>query len=321
MSKQLGLSSTGNSRLLSFDQKKGSLYYLKRDWQKYIMLIIPLGFIILFNYIPMYGITIAFKDFNIIKGIMDSPWVGLKNFQYAFTLPRFGRVLRNTLVINLLSLAVGFPAPIMLAIMLNEMRRIRIVKIVQTVSYLPHFLSTVIIGGIVYQLCAPRTGVINQIIFALAGTEVPFMTEPGWWLFTYVFSGVWEGIGWNSIIFIAAIANINPELNEAAIVDGASRFKRILHVTLPCIRPTITLMLILKMGQIISIGFDRPFVFSNPMVSEVSEVISLFVYNVGLGEGNFTLATVVGLFQSVVGASMVIIVNAIIKMMGEDGLW
>ena len=269
----------------------------------------------------MFGIVVAFKDYNFMKGVWASPWVGLDNFKYAFSLPRFGRVVRNTLVINLLSLIVYFPMPIILAIMISEMKRAKIVRIVQTVSYLPHFLSTVIVGGIVYQLCAPKTGLINQILTSIGMEEIPFLTHPIWWLFTYVVSGVWEGVGWGSIIYIAAIAGINPELFEAAIIDGANRIQRIWHVTLPSIKPTSELMYIFRMGSIISIGFDRPFVFSNPLVTEVSEVISLFVYYVGLGQGDFKIATVVGLFQSVVGAVMVLTVNAISKALGEEGLW
>jgi putative aldouronate transport system permease protein len=302
-------------------RKKGLSHYLRRDWQKYLMLLFPVALVFLFNYVPMYGILIAFKDYNFMKGVWASPWVGLDNFIHAFSLPRFSRVLRNTLVINLLSLVIYFPMPIMLAIIISEMKNSKIVRIVQTVSYLPHFLSTVIVGGIVYQLCAPRTGLFNQILVLLGLNEVPFLTNPTMWLFTYVISGVWEGVGWGSIIYIAAITGINPELFEAAIIDGANRLQRIWHITLPSIKSTIVLMLILKMGSIISIGFDRPFVFSNPLVADVSEVISLFVYYVGLGQGDYKLGTVVGLFQSVVGAVMVLIVNAISKALGEEGLW
>ena len=302
-------------------RKRGAMYYLRRDWQKYLMLAIPLLHLLIFSYIPMQGILIAFQKYNLLKGIWGSEWVGLDNFKHVFTLPRFERVLINTLRINLLSLIVGFPAPIILAIMISEMKIKKIVKVVQTVSYLPHFLSSVIIAGIVYQLCAPRTGLFNTIITSLGGSEVPFITSPGMWIATYVISGVWEGVGWGSIIYIAAIAGINPELYEAAVIDGANRLQRILHITLPGIKPTIVIMLILKMGSLMSIGFERPFAFTNPMVSDVSEVISLFVYNVGLGEGNFTIGTVVGLFQSAVGAIMVITVNAIANALGEEGLW
>lgn len=302
-------------------KKKGFFYYLLADWEKYLMLLLPLTIVFIFSYIPMYGIVIAFQKYNVFKGVFNSPWVGFDNFIHVFSLPRFSRVLRNTIVLNLAGMIVGFPFPIVLAIMLSEMRSAKIVKVVQTVSYLPHFLSTVIIGGIIFQLCAPQDGLINQFVVILGGKDIPFLTSPLLWICTYVGSDILAGMGWGSIIYIAAIAGINPELFEAAKVDGAKRLQKIWHITLPCIKPIILLMLILSMGGIISSSFDKPYIFTNPMVSDVSEVISLFVYYVGLGQGDFTMATVVGLFQSVVGASMVAIVNRIVKAFGEDGLW
>ena len=301
-------------------KKKGIAHYIRKDWMKYAMLSIPVLLVLVFCYLPMYGVLMSFQHYNLMKGIWHSTWVGLDNFQYIFSLPRFGRVLRNTLVINLLSLILSFPAPVLFAVFLSEMRNVRIVKIVQTVSYLPHFLSAVIIAGIVYQMCTPTTGLFNQLILSMGGSNVSFLTDPVGWLFTYVISGIWENVGWGSIIYIAAISGINPEIFEAAIVDGAGRLKRIWYITLPSIRPTIVLMLILSMGGIISIGFDRPWAFSNSLVNEISEVISVFVYNIGLGQGNFDVGTTVGLFQSVVGAVMVIIVNQISKRMGEQGI-
>lgn len=294
--------------------------WFKRDWQKYAMLLLPMLFVLVFCYIPMYGVVIAFQDYNIMKGVFGSQWVGLENFIYAFSLPRFMRVLKNTLVLNMMGLILGFPMPILFALFISELKNAKIVKTIQTVSYLPHFLSTVIIGGLVSQLCAPDVGIFNLIIKSITGENFPFLTSNVPWMFTYVISGIWQAIGWDSIIYIAGILGINPELYEAATVDGAGRFQRIWHVTLPGIKPLIVLMLILSMGDIISIGFDKPYVFGNPMVSDVSEVISIFVYNVGLGQGNYSLATVVGLFQSVVGAIMVLTVNRIAKAMGEQGI-
>lgn len=300
--------------------KKAKNLWVKKDWRKYLMLLIPLAFIVVFSYLPMYGILIAFQKYNIIKGIFHSEWVGLDNFIFAFTLPRFTRVLRNTLVLNLMGLFLGFPVPIIFAIIISEMRNKIFTKSVQTISYLPHFLSTVIVGGLIYQLCAPHTGLLNLISIALGGDNIPFLTQPVPWMFTYVVTGIWQSMGWSSIIYIAAITGINPELVEAATIDGANRLQRIWHITLTSIKPVVVLMLILSMGSIISISFDKPYIFGNPMVSEVSEVISIFVYNVGLGEGNFSLATVVGLFQSVVGAIMVLTVNRIAKALGEQGI-
>ena len=297
------------------------LNYLFNNWQKYLMLALPIILIFIFSYCPMYGILVAFQKYNIMKGIWGSEWIGLENFRYAFTLPRFWHVVVNTLRISLLSLIFGFPMPIILAILINEMRNARIVKCIQTFSYLPHFLSAAIVGGIVYNLCAPDTGIFNQLLALTGQDNAPFLTDNNWWIATYVVSDIWQGMGWGSIIYIAAIANINHEMFEASIVDGCNRLQRILHIILPSILPTIILMLILSMGGIISVGFDKPYVFGNPIVSDVSEVISIFVYNVGLGQNNYELATVVGLFQSLVGAAMVLTVNAIAKAIGEEGLW
>lgn len=300
--------------------KKYGLYF-KRNWQKYLMLVIPATFVLVFSYGPMYGILIAFQKFNIMQGVWGSKWVGFDNFIYAFTLPRFWKVIFNTLRISLLSLVFGFPVPILLAILISEMVNSKIAKSVQTISYLPHFLSASIVGGIVYNLCAPSVGVFNQIVKIMGLGEVPFLTDPKWWLFTYIISGIWQSMGWGAIIYIAAITGINPEMFESAKVDGCSRLQKIWYITLPSIKPTIILMLILSMGDIINVGFDRPYVFGNSMVSDVSEVISVFVYNVGLGESNYELATVVGLFQSIVGIALVLSVNAIAKVSGEEGIW
>jgi putative aldouronate transport system permease protein len=294
---------------------------IQKDWQKYIMLLIPVAIVFIFSYVPMYGILIAFKRYNIMKGIMGSPWVGLDNFAYAFTLPRFGRVVLNTLLLNLLDLAISFPAPIIFAILLSEMRRPRIVKLTQTISYLPHFLSAVIVGGIAYQLMAPTTGTFNRLLVLLGLHQLPFLVEPVPWMFTYTIVGAWQGLGFGSIVYIAAITGINPELFEAATVDGANRMQRIWHITLPCLKPTIILFLILNVGGLMSIGFERPFVMGNDLVWNAAEVISVYVFNVGLGQANFSVGTVFGLFQSLVGAVLIVIVNTISNSLGEQGLW
>lgn len=317
----VALQNTGLSYENSLKTNKGQPSGLRRNWQKYLMLAIPVVMVFIFSYAPMYGILAAFQKYNVIKGIWGSEWVGLDNFRDAFTLPRFWHVMGNTLRLSLLSLVFGFPMPIILAILLSEMANSKIVKCVQTFSYLPHFLSVSIVGGIVYNLCAPDTGLFNELLKLAGQDNAPFLTDSTWWIATYIVSDIWQGMGWGSIIYIASITTINPEMFEAAIVDGCSRLKRIWHITLPSIKPTIILMLILSMGGIIGVGFDKPYVFGNSMVSDVSEVISVFVYNVGLRENNFNLATVVGIFQSIVSAAMVLTVNAIAKWMGEEGLW
>jgi putative aldouronate transport system permease protein len=294
---------------------------VRNDWQKYAMLAIPMAVVFVFSYMPMYGLLIAFKRYNIMKGIMGSPWAGLDNFIYAFTLPRFGRVVWNTLLLNLLDLAFGFPAPIIFAILLSEMKGARIVKLTQTISYLPYFLSAVIVGGIAYQLLAPGMGTINRLLVAVGLPQAPFLVQGTWWMFSYTFIGVWQGMGYGSIVYIAAITAINPELYEAATVDGANRMQRIWHVTLPCLRPTVVLLLILSVGGLMSIGFERPYVLGNSIVADVAEVISVYVFNVGLGQANYSLGTVFGLFQSLVSAVLVVGVNQVAKALGEQGLW
>jgi putative aldouronate transport system permease protein len=294
---------------------------VRNDWQKYLMLAIPMAVVFVFSYMPMYGLLIAFKRYNIMKGILGSPWVGLDNFIYAFTLPRFGRVVWNTLLLNLLDLAFSFPAPILFAILLSEMKRSRIIRLTQTISYLPHFLSAVIIGGIAYQLLAPSTGTINRLLAVVGLPQAPFLVQNTWWMFTYTFIGTWQGVGYGSIVYIAAITSINPELYEAATVDGVNRIQRIWHVTLPCLRPTIVLFLILSVGGLMSIGFERPYVLGNSIVADVAEVISVYVFNVGLGQANYSLGTVFGLFQSIVGAVLVLTVNQVSNSLGEQGLW
>ena len=305
---------------------------LKRDWQKYVMLSIPVLLVLVFSYLPMYGVLLVFKQYNVFKGFFASPWIGFDNFVRVFSLPRFGKVVFNTLFLNLMGLATGFPLTIIFALAINEMKRPRIVRFIQTVSYLPHFLSWVVIYGIFYQLCAPRSGLLNQVVMNtmhilglssgdISATGLPFLTDKVWWVGTYLVSGLWEGIGWGSIIYIATIAGVNPELYEAAVVDGCNRWKKMWHITLPSIKPTVVVMLVLSIGSIVSIGFEKPYLFSNPMVQDIGEVISTYVFNVGLGRGDFDAANVVGLAQSVVSGILVITVNSIAKLLGEDGLW
>ena len=301
--------------------KHSVFYYLKRDWILYTMLILPLAYYIVFKYAPMYGVTIAFKDYSLFKGVFASPWVGLKYFRQIFKMAEFYRVLRNTLVLNVLDMAVNFPMPIILAIMLSEMKGVLFKRVSQTIIYLPYFISWAVIGGIVLQLFSPESGLINIVIRKLGGQSVPFLTDPAHWIGTYCLVGVWQSAGWNSILYLAAIAGINKELYEAAIVDGAGRFQRIWHITLPGIRSTIVMLLILRMGSLISIGFERPYVIGNTMVREVSDVISTYVYRVGLESSNFSLATAVGLFQSVVGMILLVLTNFIANKVGENGIF
>ena len=295
--------------------------YIKNNYLLYLFLILPLAYFITFRYASMYGITIAFKEFNMFQGVLQSPWVGLDNFKKVFGMAEFHRALRNTITLNLLDLVCGFPAPIILAIILNELRYKTYKKISQTILYMPHFLSWVIIGGIALQILSPESGLINIFLKTLGISPIPFLTKGSYWIWTYVIFGIWQSVGWNTIIYLAAIAGINNELYEAAVVDGASRFRKIWHVTLPGIRPTIVTLLILAMGRMLAVGFDRPYMLGNPLVYDVSDVISTFVYRIGLQAGQFSIATAVGLFQSVVGLIFLLITNYIAEKLGEQGIW
>lgn len=301
-------------------REKNILYYIKRDFMLYMMFLIPLTFIIVFNYIPMYGLTLAFKDYDPIRGFGNMPWIGFDAFKEIFKSKEFYRVLRNTLILNLLDLAIGFPAPIVFAIMLNEIRVKWFKRISQTLLYLPHFLSWIIIAGIMYQLLSPVSGLANILIKNLGGQPIPFLTEKWHWLFTYNAIGVWQNAGWGTIIYLAAITSVNADLYEAALVDGAGRFRRIWHITLPGIRSTIIVMLIISLGRILGISFDRPFAIGNSIVREFSDVISTYVYRVGISSARFNIGTAVGLFQSVVGLVLVIITDYIAKKFGEQGI-
>ena len=286
----------------------------------YVMLILPVVFYIVFAYIPMYGVTIAFKDYNIFKGIMESPWIGFRIFKMVFSTRAFYTILRNTLALNLLDLLIGFPVPIFLALVINETKSKRFRKITQTVIYMPHFLSWVVIGGMVYQFFSTNTGLINILWRSMGFSPIPFLSEKWHWLATYILTGVWQGAGWGTIIYLASLAGVSSELYEAAEVDGASKLRRIWHVSLPGIRPTIVVLLIMRIGQMMNIGFERPYIMGNPMVYEFSEVISTYVYSMGLQNARFSDATAIGLFQSAVGIILLTGANFISRKLGEDGL-
>lgn len=293
--------------------------YMQNYWQLYLMLILPVIYMVLFRYKPMLGAIIAFKKFNIFAGIWDSPWVGLANFKEAFSSRDFWNALKNTLILNLGDLILGFPMPVFLAVFLFEIKNLKIRNATQTILYLPNFLSWVIIAGIVTQLFS-TSGLVNELIRKMGMNEMNFLSSPFIWRFVYWFSGIWHDAGYSLIIYLAALSATDPSLGEAAYIDGATRLQRIWHVTVPQIRTTIVTLLIMQMGKIVSIDFDRPYMMGNTLVKSASDVISTYVYSVGLQAARFDFATAVGLFQSVVGIILVLTVNNISKKMGEGGI-
>ena len=302
--------------------------YIKRYWQLYALLLLPMIYLIVFKYLPMRYIIIAFKEYKLNMPLSKMPWASvkgqtdaLKYFKAAFKDIDFKRALWNTVKLNLLDLIMGFPAPIIFALILNELCFKRFKKVVQTIAYMPHFLSWVIIASLVTQLFAPTDGLVNQLIARLGGNSIPFLDDPSHWVGTYVGAGVWQNFGWGSIIYLASIAGINTELYEAASVDGAGRFKKMWHVTLPGIKPTIVVLLIMNLGYIMGGGFERPWAMKNNLVINVAEVISTYVYKVGIQKLKISLTTAVGLFQSVVGLFFLLTANTISRKLGERGIW
>ncbi|MDR0475313.1 MAG: ABC transporter permease subunit [Treponema sp.] len=280
-----------------------------------------MAYYIIFCYFPMYGVSIAFKDFRLGLGIFGSRWVGFAHFQRLFASPDFYRILRNTLLLNVYSLVLGFPAPIIMAVFISEMRKVTYKKTVQSILYLPHFISWVVLSGIFIQMLSPSTGIVNMALRAVGITPIYFMASTFWWPIMYVISGIWQSAGWGSIIYLAAISGIDPELYEAARIDGAGKMRQIRNITIPCIKPTIAILLILRVGGMVSIGFEHIYTLMNLAVFEVADVIATYVYRVGIQGGQFSYTTAIGLFQSVIALILVITTNQITKAMGENSLW
>lgn len=297
--------------------------YVKRYWQLYLLLLLPMIYFLVFKYSPMYYILIAFKKYSIVQKVSEMPWAKNHGFEYflkAFKNKDFINALRNTVFLNLFDIIVGFPVPIIFALLLNELRFKFFKKTVQTVAYMPHFLSWVIIYGLAMQLFSPTNGFVNMVITKLGGQAVHFLDDPNHWVRTYIGLGVWQSFGWNSIIYLAAISGISPELYEAASVDGANRFQKMWHITLPGIRPTIVVLLILALGNVLGSGFDRPYVLQNNLVMKNAEVIATFVYKYGIKGLQFSLTTAVGLFQSIANVIFLLLANWFSRKMGERGI-
>ncbi|MBA2938608.1 sugar ABC transporter permease [Paenibacillus sp. CGMCC 1.16610] len=293
---------------------------LKQNIPLYLMFLPIMIFFLVFKYYPMTGLVIAFKKYSFIKGIWGSPWSGLSSFKLIFSNDQMIDIIWNTLLLSGLSIVIGFPVPIILALLLNEVRKMAFKRMVQTFVYLPHFLNWVIVGGIVITLFSQNTGTINHVIERLFGTTIPFLYKESTWIGIYIGSGIWKDAGWGAIIYLAALTSIDQSLYEAANIDGANKWQQMLRITLPGILPTIIIMLILKIGHLMEVGFDQVYVLQNDAVSQVSEVISTFMYKIGVQQANFSLATAMGLFESLVGLVLVVLANRIARYFGQ-GLW
>ncbi|TYP73120.1 ABC transporter permease [Paenibacillus methanolicus] len=292
----------------------------RRHWGVYLMALPVIAYYAIFHYGPMYGLQIAFKDFQPAQGIWGSPWIGLDHFESFFNGIYFWRLIKNTILINVYELLFGFPAAVVLALLLNEIRRSAFKRIVQTISYLPHFISIVVVAGMMVDFLG-RTGLVNQLMGAFGIEPIDFLKDESWFRFLYVSSGIWQGVGWGSIIYLAAIAGIDPTLYEAARIDGAGRWKQTLHVTIPGIMPTVVILLILQMGSMMTVGSEKVLLLYNPLTYSTADVISTYVYRKGVLEASYGFSAAVGLFNSVISLLLIVAANQISKRFSETRLW
>ncbi|MBQ7049857.1 MAG: sugar ABC transporter permease [Firmicutes bacterium] len=294
---------------------------IRRNWLLYLFLLPAVTYIAIFQYAPMYGIQIAFRDFRIKAGFWGSEWVGLKWFIRFFNMPRFWQVLKNTLAISLYSLVTGFVFPIILAVALNNIASKRYKKFAQTITYMPHFISTVVLVGMISVFFSPYSGFVNTILGWFGVDPIYFMGEKQYFRHLYVWSGVWQGVGWGSIIYMAALSAVDPALHEAAVLDGASKLQRVWNIDLPSILPTISIMLIMSFGKVMSVGYEKTYLMQNDLNVQVSEVISTYVYKMGVLSQQFSYSAAIGLFNNVVNFILVITMNKIVKKLSGSGLW
>jgi putative aldouronate transport system permease protein len=288
----------------------------------YIILVPALVWYLVFHYYPMYGAVIAFKKFRAVDGIFGSPWVGFTNFSRLFSTPMFLTVLRNTVVISALRLLFGFPAPIILSLLFNEVAGKKYLKLVSTLSYLPYFMSWVVLGGIFIQMLSPSTGIVNHIITLFGGTPIYFMTNDKLFVPIVIITGIWQGVGWGTIIYMAVLSGINVEMFEAAEMEGIKRSQKVWYITLPYLKPTIALMLIFACAGILNAGFDQIFNMYNPTVYNVADILDTYIYRIGIQGMDYSLSTAVGLFKNVIGFSMLVLVNVLAKkLLDSDGIW
>lgn len=309
---------TGTNNLLLAARKQ-----MKKSWQLYVLLALPVIYVLVFKYYPMYGAQIAFKDYIASKGVAGSEWVGLKHFIRFFNSYEFSKLMKNTLIISLYSLLAGIPFPIILALSLNYVKNQLFKKSVQMITYAPHFISIVVMVGIVMELLDPRNGLVNMLLGQLGIEPINFMAKPEYFSSIYVWSGIWQNVGFSCIIYLAALAGVDPAQHEAAVIDGASKFQRMLHIDLPSIIPVMIILLILNTGHILDLGFEKVLLLQNPLNVRTSEVIDTFVYKVGLASQamNYSYSTAINLFKSVIGLILLILVNQMAKKAKQESLW
>lgn len=326
--KQEGLqSSMSEIRIRKTNRIPALLSQVRSRYQLLLLMTPALIYLFIFAYYPMFGVQIAFKDFNPVEGIWGSPWVGFEHFKTFFSSYYFKRVVTNTLRISFYSIAAQFPLTIMFALMLNVMRHQRLKKFIQTITYVPHFISVVVLVGIIYQLLNPVTGMYGNVYRAFFSDMYPsdILGKSGTFIHLYVWSAIWQQLGWGAIIYIAALSSVNPELHEAAMIDGANRFSRVLHIDIPAILPTASIMLILRMGAIMNVGFEKAYLMQNNLNLVSSEIISTYVYKVAMtsGGGNFSYASAIGLFNSIINCTLLVLVNTLSRKLNENGssLW
>jgi putative aldouronate transport system permease protein len=303
------------------DSKSSQWKQIKKMKQLYFFLIIPAALLIIFSYLPMYGVLIAFKDFRIVDGIMGSQWNNFKHFRNLFNNPGFIRVFRNTINISLLRLLTGFPAPIILALLLNELRLVKFKKIVQTMSYLPYFMSWVVLGGIVSEFFSPQRGPVNYLLTSIGLKPIHFLTSTTYFIPILLITAIWQGVGWGSIIFLASLSTVNLSLYESADIDGANRFQKAFYISIPALIPVMTILFILSLGGILNAGFDQIFNLFNPLVYKVADIIDTYVYRTGLLEMRYDSGAAIGLFKTLIGVILIVATNIIIRRYSEYGIW
>ncbi|HGJ2793432.1 TPA: ABC transporter permease [Streptococcus pneumoniae] len=308
-----------NQEILKKSKIQLTVEHIQKYWILYLMMIPATVLLILFTYGPMYGIIMAFQDFTVFKGYTGSPFVGLKHFQRLFSDPLFYRLFKNTFMVGVLDFLFSFPAPLIFALILNEVRKVRFKSVVQSISYLPHFIPLVVMVGIIFELFGSY-GIINSLLSSLGMEPINFFTKSEWFLPLYIGSGVWKTIGWGSIIYMGALTNIDSTLYEAADMDGANRWHKMWHVTLPSLRPTVVTLFILNAGGIMQVGFEKVFLMSSPATYEVSDVLSTYVYRQGILNSDFSYSAAVGLFNNIVALLFVLLANKIAKKLGEEGI-